>query len=88
MPAINPKLAFVLCTMVGHLFGYEAAMAIDAQAIPLRMARAAIEERVSVPGGLDDGDRLLSDLQSTFEPLASRYFDGLRSGDYNGNLDA
>ena len=30
--------------MVGHLFGYEAALAIDAQARPLREARAAIEE--------------------------------------------
>ena len=36
MPAAHPELAFVLSAMVGHLFGYEAALAIDAQARPLR----------------------------------------------------
>ena len=37
--ATHPPLAFVLSAMVGHLFGYEAALAIDAQARPLREAR-------------------------------------------------
>ena len=35
----------MLSAMVGHLFGYEAALSIDAQARPLREARAAIEAR-------------------------------------------
>ena len=39
VPAVHPSLAFVLSAMVGHLFGYEAALAIDAQARPLREAR-------------------------------------------------
>ena len=43
VPATHPRLAFVLSAMAGHLFGYEAALAIDAQALPLREARAAIE---------------------------------------------
>ncbi len=43
VPAVHPSLAYVLSTMAGHLFGYEAALAIDAQALPLRQARAAIE---------------------------------------------
>ncbi|MGH9094411.1 MAG: SIS domain-containing protein, partial [Acidimicrobiales bacterium] len=43
IPAVAPELAFVLSAMVGHLFGYEAALAIDAQARPLREIRAAIE---------------------------------------------
>ena len=30
VPAVHPALAFVLSAMVGHLFGYEAALAIDA----------------------------------------------------------
>ena len=47
VPATHPQLAFVLSAMAGHLFGYEAALAIDAQATPLREARAAIEARVS-----------------------------------------
>ena len=42
-PLVHPDLAFVLCTMAGHLFGYEAALAIDASARPLREARGCIE---------------------------------------------
>ena len=34
VPPIDPALAFVLSTMVGRVFGYEAALAIDASAIP------------------------------------------------------
>ena len=51
MPATDPDLAFVLSAMVGHLFGYEAALSIDAQARPLREARAAIEAAVSAGPG-------------------------------------
>ena len=43
VPPVHPRLAFLLSTMVGHLFGYEAARAIDAQAHVLRSAHAAIE---------------------------------------------
>ncbi len=32
VPAVHPALGFVLSTMAGHLFGYEAALAIDASA--------------------------------------------------------
>src|ERR1700737_821060 len=46
VPAVHHELAFVLATMVGHLFGYEAALSIDAQARPLREARAAVEAAV------------------------------------------
>ena len=34
VPAVEPALAFVLSAMVGHLFGYEAALAIDALGPP------------------------------------------------------
>ena len=47
MPAVDPELAFVLSAMAGHLFGYEAALAIDALARPLREAREAIELAVA-----------------------------------------
>src|SRR5688572_30985717 len=40
VPPTHPGLAFVLSAMAGHLFGYEAALAIDAQANGLRAARA------------------------------------------------
>jgi len=86
VPRTHPALAFVLSAMVGHLFGYEAALAIDAQALPLREARAAIEREIG--RGEGDGERLLQGLVQPFESLAARFFDGLRAGDYNGHLEA
>jgi glucosamine--fructose-6-phosphate aminotransferase (isomerizing) len=87
VPEVHPRLAFILSAMVGHLFGYEAALAIDAQARPLREARAAIDSAVAagLPG---DGESLLKGLRPLLTTLASRYFDGLRSGEYNGHLEA
>ena len=87
VPATHPKLAFVLTAMAGHLFGYEAALAIDAQARPLREARAAIEDAVG-ESALADGDALLRSLQPALTLSATRFFDGLRSGSYDGNLEA
>ncbi len=46
VPAVDPEVAFVLSAMVGHLFGYEAALSIDAQALPLREAKAAVEAAI------------------------------------------
>src|SRR4029079_5006454 len=48
-PAVAPDVAFVLSATAGHLFGYEAALAIDALARPLREAREAIELSVARP---------------------------------------
>ena len=87
VPSIDPRLAFVLSAMVGHLFGYEAALAIDAQARPLREARAAIDSAVA-RGVQGDGEALLTGLRPTLQPLAARFFDGLRAGDYDGHLEA
>ncbi len=91
VPVTHPDLAFVLSAMAGHLFSYEAALAIDAQARPLREARAAIESAVSaagLSGPLGDGADLLDRLGATLEPVATRYFDVLRTGDYDGHLEA
>lgn len=87
VPAVRPELAFVLTTVIGHLFGYEAALAVDAQARPLREARQAIEEAVSRPER-PDAEALLAELRPTFEPIAARFGDGLRAGAYNGHLEA
>ena len=87
VPETHPQLAFVLSAMVGHLFGYEAALAIDAQARPLREARAAIEDAVGEHAPAD-GDQLLRSLQPALAASATRFFDGLRSGAYDGNLEA
>jgi glucosamine--fructose-6-phosphate aminotransferase (isomerizing) len=87
VPVVRPELAFVLTTVVGHLFGYEAALAVDAQARPLREARAAIEASVSRPGP-SDALQMLTDLVGTFESVASGFGDGLRAGSYDGHLEA
>jgi glucosamine--fructose-6-phosphate aminotransferase (isomerizing) len=87
VPATHPQLGFVLSAMAGHLFGYEAALAIDAQARPLREARAAIEEAVG-ESVATDGAELLRTLKPALTHAAQRFFDGLRSGDYDGHLEA
>ena len=45
VPAVDPALGFVLSAMVGHLFGYEAALAIDA--IGASAARGARGDRAA-----------------------------------------
>jgi glutamine---fructose-6-phosphate transaminase (isomerizing) len=109
VPETHPDLAFVLSAMAGHVFGYEAALAIDGLARPLREARAAIEGLIARgglgtgrpdglgarPGGADDtlvlpvdGDALLRRLRPDLDLAARRYFDGLRVGGYDGQLEA
>ena len=116
VPPTHPALAFVLSAMVGHLFGYEAALAIDALARPLRLARAAIESVTSATGETGGvalagalaaagggaggaagpaavgvrptGEAVLRVLRIELDPVARRYFDGLRVGSYNGQLEA
>jgi glucosamine--fructose-6-phosphate aminotransferase (isomerizing) len=83
VPEVNTNLAFVLSTVVGHLFGYEAALAIDASARPLREARGAIEGYV----GRTDGD-WFTRFGRDIAPYSGQFFDGLRAGVYNGHLEA
>lgn len=84
VPPTHPRLAFVLATMVGHLFGYEAALAVDAQAIPLRETRAVIDQAMSESF---EGDALLDAVQPACDTLLNRFSDGLRAGAYDGNLE-
>ncbi len=83
VPATDPDLAFVLAAMVGHLFGYEAALSIDAQARPLREARAAIETVVSA-----GPDNVIEQLRPELQRATQPFLEGLRGGSYNGNLEA
>ncbi len=83
VPAVHPRLDFVLATVAGHVFGYEAALAIDASALPLHEARAGIE---AVAAG--EPDELLDRLAPAIEDPARRFFDGLRAGTYDGTLEA
>ena len=86
VPTVHPALSFVLCALAGHLFGYEAALAIDASARPLREARGCIEGLVGSAAAAN-GDPLAA-LVPDLEPLAERFFGGLRAGSYDGSLEA
>ncbi len=85
VPVVHPELAFVLCTMAGHLYGYEAALAIDASARPLRELRGAIEHVLA--SSSRDVDPLEA-LRVEIEPATAQFFDQLRAGNYDGALDA
>ena len=85
VPSVDASLAFVLSAMVGHLFGYEAALAIDASARPLREARELIEDTLD---HTFDGDDVLRRVRAGIGPMADRFHDGLRGGHYDGHLEA
>ncbi len=85
VPKVDPTLGFVLSAMAGHLFGYEAALAIDASAHPLRGVRERVEELV---GDQLSGDDALARLRHDLVPNADRFHDGIRSGLYDGHLEA
>jgi len=85
VPQVDPTLGFVLSAMVGHLFGYEAALAIDASANPLRKARELVEE---LAGGGASGLQLLQQLQAEARPVVASFHDALRAGRYDGHLEA
>ncbi len=85
VPTVDPALAFVLSAMVGHLFGYEAALAIDASARPLREAREVIAHALSET---TDADEILERVRHGVGVHADRFTDGLRTGIYDGHLEA
>ncbi len=87
----SPDLDFVMATMVGHLFGYESALAIDELAQPLRQTRAAIESEVAANNTATveiDSEHMLARLRTQFSPAAQQFFHDLRQGRYNGCLEA
>jgi glucosamine--fructose-6-phosphate aminotransferase (isomerizing) len=85
VPSVDSSLAFVLSAMTGHLFGYEAALAIDASARPLREAREVIEHALAESS---DGDVVLRRVQLGVVAHGDRFLDGLRGGLYDGHLEA
>jgi glucosamine--fructose-6-phosphate aminotransferase (isomerizing) len=93
VPAVHPELDFVLSAMVGHVFGYEAALAIDASARPLREARAAIEAitaqspEAREPQASGD-DVVLAGLAEQLTGPATRFFEGVRAGTYDSAMEA
>ncbi len=88
VPDTHPRLGFVLATMVGHLFGYEAALAIDAQAQPLRQVHATIDGAVAEAGTDVDPAALLAAVRSGVAAPTAAFHDALRTGELNGHLEA
>ena len=86
VPTVDPRLGFILSTMAGHLFGYEAALAIDAQARPMREARSAIEQAAAHPQM--SGEEALVSVEPALERTAASFFDLLRAGEFNGHMEA
>jgi glucosamine--fructose-6-phosphate aminotransferase (isomerizing) len=87
VPRVHPDLDFVLATVVGHLFGYHAALAIDDLARPLREMRGAIELLTHV-GGDDTRRDLLEELGPALAEPSQAFFARLREGAYDGHLEA
>jgi glucosamine--fructose-6-phosphate aminotransferase (isomerizing) len=85
VPVADPALAFVLSSMVGHLFGYEAALAIDALARPLRQLREVVEIVVGRGGS---GDTALTQVEAQIVPVTQQFLQVLATGQYDGNLEA
>ncbi|NDF66927.1 MAG: SIS domain-containing protein [Actinobacteria bacterium] len=85
VPSVETRLAFILSVMVGHLFGYEAALSIDALARPLREAREVVEHAVERGG---DANKLLEKIRAELGAPATRFTDALATGNYDGNLEA
>jgi glucosamine--fructose-6-phosphate aminotransferase (isomerizing) len=81
VPPVDPALS----AMVGHLFGYEAALAIDASAHPLREMRELIERSVAEQ---PDGDSVLAAVRSEVAGTVRPFHDGLREQRYDGHLEA
>ena len=85
VPSVEPALGFVLSAMVGHLFGYEAALAIDASARPLREMRELIERSAAEQ---PHGDGVLAAVRAEAANLVRPFSDGLRDRLYDGHLEA
>ncbi len=85
VPPVDPALGFVLSAMAGHLFGYEAALAIDASAHCLREARETIER---LAASERSAYAVVRRLGPQIRSSAERFNDGLRSGTYDGQLEA
>ncbi|HUP22203.1 MAG TPA: SIS domain-containing protein [Thermoanaerobaculia bacterium] len=92
VPRVHPALSFVLSAVAGHLFGYAAALAIDAQARPLRELRAAIERLasgVSAPIEQDgEPEDPLERLRREAGGFATAFQLELAARRYDGHLEA
>ena len=92
LPIIDSRAAFILSALAGHLFSYEAALAIDAGAMPLRETRELIEKALDDKAGDDkaeqevSGEEMFQELSPLIVPHARKFEDNLRRGEYDGHL--
>lgn len=84
VPPAHPQLAFVLSAMAGHLFGYEAALAIDEQARPLRLIRASIQELAGA--GLSAG-AILAELGGIIQSPSRQFLEAATHGACDGVMN-
>ena len=71
--------------MAGHIFGYEAALAIDASARPLRAVMELIEDAAREASSADVA---LERIRTRIAHPAEQYAHGLRDHRYDGHLEA
>lgn len=87
IPTVDSRVAFILSALAGHLFSYEAALAIDAGALPMHQTQSLIEKAIEETEVLE-GEDLLTHLTPLITEQAKIFEDNLRSGEYNGHLQA
>jgi len=88
VPPASPPLALLLNALVGHLFGYECARAIDAQGAPLRRAREATEAALSECRAASlPLESTRTRYRTILEPLARETFEAIRKGRWNAALE-
>ena len=90
VPKVHSQFAFIIATMVGHLFGYEAARSIDNQADPLRRTHAAIEHAINervLSGNSVSTEELLKELKEEISSASKFFFDELTNSRFDGHLE-
>lgn len=84
VPPASPHLALLLNALVGHLFGYECARAIDALGAPLRRAREVTEAALTESRGASfPVESTQKRFRAALEPLARETFDTIQRGRWN-----
>ncbi len=86
VPEVSPHLSPILTTIVGHLFGYHAACAIDHQSLMLRKVRSSLLNTLST---IDDRARggLNPDHPSALQPRLREMLTVLRTPAFNSALE-
>lgn len=96
LPVAAPELAFVSSAMAGHLFAYEAALAVDSLADPLRSTRSLLEQAIAEietdklePEATTEAvEQHWRELQEPVRAYGKQFAKGLTQGDYDGHLSA